>query len=235
MSDTFKQEKLKDFTIIRNAIFKDYRLSAKAVGVACKLLSLPPTWDYSVRGLTTLFSDGEASIRSALTELEDAGYLRREQIRAEGKFGKSQYVITDVLKSEKPYVENPLAENPSAGNHAQLNTKELNTNQSNTNQYSHSSKSGSKRFSPPSIEEVSAYINEKGYQIDAEQFVDFYQCKGWKVGKDTMTDWKAAVRTWERRRKENHGDSGSRGNRPSRQKSIRDTFAEIFEEHKYDL
>ena len=45
-----------------------------------------------------------------------------------------------------------------------------------------------------------------------------------------MTDWKAAVRTWERRRKENVGDS-----RPPRQKSIRDTFAEIFEEHKYDL
>ena len=235
MSDTFKQDKLKDFTIIRNAIFKDYRLSAKAVGVACKLLSLPPTWDYSVRGLTTLFSDGEASIRSALTELEDAGYLHRERVREAGKLGKSIYVITDMLKSEKPNVENPLVDNPVVENHAQLNTKELNTNQSNTNQYSHSSKSGSKRFLPPSIEEVSAYINEKGYQIDAEQFVDFYQCKGWKVGKDTMTDWKAAVRTWERRRKENHGDSGSRGNRPSRQKSIRDTFAEIFEEHKYDL
>ena len=81
MSDTFKQEKLKDFTIIRNSIFKDCRLSAKAKGVACQLLSLPPTWDYSVKGLVTLFDDGEASIRSALSELEEAGYLRREQSR----------------------------------------------------------------------------------------------------------------------------------------------------------
>lgn len=132
MSDTFRQEKLRDFTIIRNSIFKDYTLSAKAKGVACQLLSLPSTWDYSVKGLVTLFNDGEASIRSALSELEDAGYLRREQSRAEGKFGKSVYIITDMLKSEKPCVENPLAEIPSVENHAQYNTKESNTNKSNT-------------------------------------------------------------------------------------------------------
>lgn len=132
MGDTFRQEKLKDFTIIRNSIFKDVNLSAKAKGVACQLLSLPPTWDYSVKGLVTRFSDGEASIRSALSELEEAGYLRREQSRADGKFSKSVYVITDMLKSEKPCVENPLAVNPSAGNHAQYNTKELITKESNT-------------------------------------------------------------------------------------------------------
>ncbi|MBQ2054724.1 MAG: hypothetical protein II489_00320, partial [Bacteroidaceae bacterium] len=132
MSETFKQDKLKDFTIIRNSIFKDYRLSAKAKGVACQLLSLPPTWDYSVRGLTTLFNDGEASIRSALSELEEAGYLRREQVREGGKFGKSVYVITDMLKSEKPCVENPLAENSTAENPTQLNTNISTTYKSKT-------------------------------------------------------------------------------------------------------
>lgn len=135
MSETFRQDKLHDFTVIRNAIFKDYTLSAKAKGVACQLLSLPPTWDYSVKGLVTLFNDGEASIRSALTELEEHGYLRREQVRDEGKFGKSVYVISDVLKREKPYVENPRAVNPLAENHAQLNTKESNTKKLNTKEY----------------------------------------------------------------------------------------------------
>lgn len=187
MSDTFRQEKLRDFTIIRNAIFKDYTLSAKAVGVACKLLSLPPTWDYSVRGLVTLFSDGEASIRSALTELEEAGYLRREQNRADGKFGKCVYVITDVLKSEKPCVENPLAVNPLAENPSQYNTKELNTKELNTKRY---------RFIPPSREEVQAYITEKGYSVNAERFIDYYTSNGWHVGKNPMKDWKAAVRSW---------------------------------------
>lgn len=138
MSSTFEQEKLKDFTIIRNSIFKDYTLSAKAKGVACQLLSLPPTWEYSIKGLTELFNDGEASIRSALTELESHGYLRRERERDQGRLGKSKYIITDMLKDEKPNVENPHVENPHvensvAENHAQLNTKELTTEVSTTN------------------------------------------------------------------------------------------------------
>lgn len=188
MSDTFRQEKLKDFTVIRNAIFKDYTLSAKAKGVACQLLSLPPTWDYSVKGLVTLFNDGEASIRSALSELEGAGYLRREQVREEGKFGKSVYVITDVLKSEKPCVENPRAVNSVAENPAQYNTKELNTKKSNTKRY---------RFVPPTVEEVEEYINEKGYKVNAQRFVDYYSSKGWTIGRNSpMKNWQAAVRTW---------------------------------------
>lgn len=203
MSDTFKQEKLTDFTVIRNSIFKDKTLSAKAKGMACQLLSLPPDWDYSVRGLVTLFNDGEASIRSALSELEEHGYLRREQYREEGKFSKSRYVITDMLKSEKPFVENPLADNPSAENHAQYNTKELNTKESNTKRYV---------FIKPAIEDIEDYINEKGYRVDAHKFYDYYESNGWKVGKNPMKDWKAAIRNWARNDYDKPKDSKGSGN-----------------------
>lgn len=57
----------------------------------------------------------------------------------------------------------------------------------------------STRFAPPSVTEVNAYINEKGYQVDADAFVNFYVSNGWMVGKNKMKDWKAAIRTWERR------------------------------------
>ena len=57
-----------------------------------------------------------------------------------------------------------------------------------------------KRFVPPTVEEVRAYCEERHNGIDPEEFVDFYQSKGWMVGKDKMKDWKAAVRNWERRR-----------------------------------
>lgn len=203
MSDTFKQEKLTDFTVIRNSIFKDKTLSAKAKGMACQLLSLPPDWDYSVRGLVTLFNDGEASIRSALSELEEHGYLRREQYREEGKFSKSRYVITDMLKSEKPFVENPLADNPSAENHAQYNTKESNTKESNTKRYV---------FIKPAIEDIEDYINEKGYRVDAHKFYDYYESNGWKVGKNPMKDWKAAIRNWARNDYDKPKDSKGSGN-----------------------
>ncbi len=55
-----------------------------------------------------------------------------------------------------------------------------------------------KRFTPPSVEEVRAYVNETGYSVDPQRFVDFYASKGWMVGKNKMKDWKAAVRTWNR-------------------------------------
>lgn len=55
------------------------------------------------------------------------------------------------------------------------------------------------RFTPPTVEEVSAYCRERGSSVDAERFCDFYASKGWKVGKEPMNDWKAAVRTWEKR------------------------------------
>lgn len=56
-----------------------------------------------------------------------------------------------------------------------------------------------KRFTPPTVDEVRAYCLERSNNVDAEKFVDFYTAKGWKVGKNPMKDWRAAVRTWERR------------------------------------
>lgn len=58
-----------------------------------------------------------------------------------------------------------------------------------------------KRFVPPTVEEVAEYIRQQGYSVDPNNFVDFYESKGWKVGKETMKDWKASVRTWQRRQK----------------------------------
>lgn len=59
-----------------------------------------------------------------------------------------------------------------------------------------------KRFTPPTVSEVSDYCKERGNSVDPERFVDFYAAKGWKVGNQPMKDWKAAVRTWERRENE---------------------------------
>ncbi|WP_418719624.1 hypothetical protein [Bilophila wadsworthia] len=59
-----------------------------------------------------------------------------------------------------------------------------------------------KRFMPPKASEVEAYCLERGNGIDPVAFVDFYEAKGWCVGKTPMKDWKAAVRTWEHERRE---------------------------------
>ena len=55
-----------------------------------------------------------------------------------------------------------------------------------------------KRFEPPTVDEVALYCHERRNHVDASKFVDYYSSNGWKVGKNPMEDWKAAVRTWER-------------------------------------
>lgn len=84
-------------------------------------------------------------------------------------------------------------------------------------------KKESRRFTPPTLKEVSDYVMENGYAyaVNPEAFIDFYQSKGWKVGNNPMKDWKAAVRTWVRR-----------GNKPRAQKSNK--FNE-YEQNNYDF
>ena len=63
------------------------------------------------------------------------------------------------------------------------------------------------RFAPPSLSDVANYCRERRNGVDPERFVDFYAAKGWKVGNQPMKDWRAAVRTWERREKNpGHGN-----------------------------
>lgn len=59
-----------------------------------------------------------------------------------------------------------------------------------------------KRFSPPTVDEVRAYCQERNNGVDPESFVAFYASKGWRVGQSPMKDWKQAVITWEKRRKQ---------------------------------
>lgn len=56
-----------------------------------------------------------------------------------------------------------------------------------------------KKFIPPTLKQVIDYCNERNNTVDAERFIDFYSAKGWYIGKNKMKNWKAAVRTWERR------------------------------------
>jgi hypothetical protein len=58
------------------------------------------------------------------------------------------------------------------------------------------------KFQKPSVEEIRQYCQERGNSVDPEQFYDFYEAKGWMVGKSHMKDWKASVRTWEKREKD---------------------------------
>ena len=64
------------------------------------------------------------------------------------------------------------------------------------------------RFTPPTIEQVKEYCKERGNAVDPDRWFNYYSSNGWKVGKNPMKDWKAAVRTWENNDKQNNRPAG---------------------------
>ena len=117
----FRVDKSRDFTVVANCIFKDRSLSAKAKGILVEMLSLPESWDFTLKGLTTLFTDGIDSIRQGINELEARGYIVRERKRdARGRLGGMEYVIYETPHKAVenspacalPEEDNPTAENP---------------------------------------------------------------------------------------------------------------------------
>ena len=149
----FRVDKTKDYTVMSNHHLRNTALSMKAKGLLSLMLSLPDNWDYTLFGLSTISTDGLSSIRAAVAELENAGYLRRRRIRNDkGQLTETEYTIleqpappdstTGQPICEKPILDNPMLdfptlEKPTLGkpileNRTQLNTNISNTKKSNT-------------------------------------------------------------------------------------------------------
>ena len=92
----FRVEKTKDFTIMSNYHLRDKNLSLKAKGLLSQMLSLPEEWDYTLAGLAHINKESKDAIRSAVNELEQAGYITRRQTTTEGgRFGCNEYLIRE--------------------------------------------------------------------------------------------------------------------------------------------
>lgn len=125
------------YTTIPQGILRDERLSLKDVGLLVCMLALPDNWHFSENGLEAIFkNDGQASIRTGLKRLEDAGYLQRVRKRGEdGRMASVVWYLRDTPQCEKPRLENPSVDNPSLENPPQSNTNISNTKESNTKGY----------------------------------------------------------------------------------------------------
>lgn len=188
----FRKVKRTDFTIIDNNVFKNKQLTLKGKGLLCTMLSLPDDWNFSEDGLANLSNDGKATIRSTLKELMDFGYLVRTRNRDEkGILRDYVYTIYEEPTCDYPTLDKPTLENRNT--YKELNNKELNNKKENI--YI------KEKFKKPTLEEVEKYCLERKNGINAQKFIDFYESKGWMIGKNKMKDWKACVRTWENKDK----------------------------------
>jgi DnaD/phage-associated family protein len=126
-------QKNSNYVVMNKTALHDPRLSWKAKGLHAYMLSMPNNWKFYDSELEKHAKDGKDALRSAIKELKQYGYMRRERRRNEqGKFEWETIVYeepyTENPSMEKPYMENPLMEKPSMENPQLLNNKELNNN-----------------------------------------------------------------------------------------------------------
>lgn len=114
-----------NYTTMANYHLRDPRLSLRAMGLMSKMLSLPDDWDYTVAGLASICKEGRDAVRKALMELEDAGYLVREQGRGgSGTFASNDYTLFE--ESRSPLTENPSTVKPSTVKPSTVNPPQQN-------------------------------------------------------------------------------------------------------------
>ncbi len=141
----FRIEKSKNYTVMSNHHLRNKDLSLKAKGLLSQMLSLPDDWDYTLKGLARINKEKIDAIRTAVLELEEAGYITRKQGRdALGKMAAIEYTIyeqpqprlenpiTEQPILENPCLENPISDKPTTENPTQLNIDKTNKEKLNT-------------------------------------------------------------------------------------------------------
>ena len=138
----FRVEKNKGYTVMSNYHLRNKALSLKAKGLLSQMLSLPEDWDYTLAGLSYINRESIDAIRTAVWELEKAGYITRRQGRDEkGKMTAIEYTIyeqpqppaLDCPVLENPTADNPILENPTPDNPTSENPMQLNKDIQKTN------------------------------------------------------------------------------------------------------
>ena len=137
----FRVERNTGYTVMSNHHLRNKDLTLKAKGLLSQMLSLPEDWDYTLAGLSYINRESVDAIRTAIWELEKAGYIKRYQGRDErGKMTAIEYVIYEqpqplldlpILENpttDNPILENPTSDKPTSENPTQINKDILNTN-----------------------------------------------------------------------------------------------------------
>ena len=128
----FRVEKNTNYTVMSNHHLRDKSLSLKAKGLLSLMLSLPDDWDYTLRGLATLSSDGIDSVRTSIVALEKARYItRRQTFDEKGRFSGNEYHVYEFPMPESPSSDEPLSGNPTTGNTSSGNPTQINKERTN--------------------------------------------------------------------------------------------------------
>lgn len=210
-----RSTRTQNFTIIPNLLLEDKNLDWKELGLLVFLLSKPDEWTVSVQHLAKQRKAGRDAILKSLKLLRDAGYVVMQRKHE----GGVDYTIYDTpQKRETPLTENPvmadenqepkpekpLTENPTMGKATNGKSGHIVNTETTTStekeRVSTESKARTKKFTPPTPEEVQGFAFEKGLNLDG--FFEYYASNGWKVGRNPMVDWRMAAHGWHKRQQQ---------------------------------
>lgn len=158
-----RERKERDYTVVNNTYIKDTRLSWQSKGVMTYLLSLPEDWVIHMEEIQQHASNGRDSLRSAIRELKQYGYLEQHQEKKNGRFSSCVYKIIENPMTDKQQTETTDTENPSTGNPSAENPTLLNTNKQRTD------KPSTKKQSPKKTEK-----QPTDFSVYSKQFYDKY-------------------------------------------------------------
>lgn len=189
-----KKDKAKSFVL-----YGDYQSQFDMMSDADAGILIKAIFEYvntgTVRALPPVLEMAFSFIRSGLdrnaAKYEDICERRREYGRRGGvaKATNSKHAVANAAYSDND------SENDSDSDNGSDSESDIKGVPGGTR----ADKPPRSRFIPPTVEEVKAYCQERRNDVDPQRFVDFYETKGWMVGKNKMKDWRAAVRTWEKR------------------------------------
>ena len=155
----------------------------------------------------------ERMARKLISGLIEKGYVRKTKFDGRRRYVETTIAINVGGRPETKFRAERKQNSTQGGNAVpHTYTKDLNKFTDNTPL---SKKESTPTFKKPSIEDVRAYCQARANNVSPEAFFAFYESNGWKVGRNPMKDWRAAVRTWEQRNQQN---PSPRSARPSPQK-----------------
>ncbi len=176
------------------------------------------------------FKGNERFLWPAAKQDIDRTAQKADQLRKNGSAGGLQKARNQSMANDSNGKQNVANDSKSYQSEANDSYKEKKSNSNiKKDNIKETPLKGSKekaqsRFSPPTVDEVRAYCQERGNSVNPERFIDFYASKGWRVGNQPMKDWKACVRTWEQR------DNGNGG----KVRQMSTVPAQNYDQRKYD-
>lgn len=183
--------------MIPNSIIYDENISSNAFRLLVYLWSKPDKWQVNQNNIAKDLNVHLNTIKNWIKELKELNYLEIKKVNNGQKF-EFEYILNYEPTKHNLTKHNLTLHNLTVDQKLVLhsNTEFSNTEFSNT----YKEKDKTKRFKKPSLDDLKNYCLEKDLKnVDVEVFMNFYESNGWKVGKNQMKNWKAALSNWNKR------------------------------------